>query len=105
VLPRPAPGRAELIPILGARAAQQLADNLTCLDVILPLDTLAQLDQASHITRGFPHDFLASADFIRGEQGTGWLFGALNTGRPANWDCRPTTMGCRSADPFMNEPS
>jgi aryl-alcohol dehydrogenase-like predicted oxidoreductase len=24
------------------------------------------LDQASHITRGFPHDFLASADFIHG---------------------------------------
>src|SRR5215469_9786830 len=55
-----------VIPILGARTAQQLADNLACLDVPLPPDALARLDQASHITRGFPHDFLASADFIHG---------------------------------------
>jgi aryl-alcohol dehydrogenase-like predicted oxidoreductase len=55
-----------VIPILGARTAQQLADNLTCLDINLPPDALARLDQASHIARGFPHDFLASADFIHG---------------------------------------
>jgi aryl-alcohol dehydrogenase-like predicted oxidoreductase len=55
-----------VIPILGARTSQQLADNLTCLDVNLPPDALARLEQASHITRGFPHDFLASADFIFG---------------------------------------
>ena len=54
--------QGSVIPILGARTAQQLADNLTCLDVNLPPDALARLDQASHITRGFPHDFLASAD-------------------------------------------
>ena len=58
--------QGSVIPILGARTAQQLADNLTCLDVNLPPDALARLDQASHITRGFPHDFLASADFILG---------------------------------------
>ena len=55
-----------VIPILGARTAQQLADNLTCLDVNLPPDALARLDQGSPIARGFPHDFLASADFIFG---------------------------------------
>jgi aryl-alcohol dehydrogenase-like predicted oxidoreductase len=55
-----------VIPILGARSAQQLADNLKCLDVNLPPDALARLGQASHIARGFPHDFLASADFIFG---------------------------------------
>lgn len=55
-----------IIPILGARTAQQLADNLTCLDVDLPPDALARLDQASHITRGFPHDFLTGADYILG---------------------------------------
>jgi aryl-alcohol dehydrogenase-like predicted oxidoreductase len=55
-----------VIPILGARTAGQLSDNLTCLDVNLPADALARLDEASHITRGFPHDFLASADFIFG---------------------------------------
>jgi aryl-alcohol dehydrogenase-like predicted oxidoreductase len=55
-----------VIPILGARTAQQLADNLTCLDTELPAAALARLDQASHVARGFPHDFLASADFIFG---------------------------------------
>ena len=58
--------QGSVIPILGARTAKQLADNLTCLDVNLPPDALARLDQASHIARGFPHDFLASADFILG---------------------------------------
>jgi len=55
-----------VIPILGARTAQQLADNLTCLDAELPAAAVARLDQASHVARGFPHDFLASADFIFG---------------------------------------
>lgn len=55
-----------VIPILGARTAQQLADNLTCLDVDLPSEALARLDQASHVARGFPHDFLASADYTLG---------------------------------------
>ena len=58
--------RENVIPILGARTARQLADNLTCLDVDLPPDALARLDQASRIAPGFPHDFLASADFIFG---------------------------------------
>jgi aryl-alcohol dehydrogenase-like predicted oxidoreductase len=58
--------QGSVIPILGARTGQQLADNLSCLDVNLPPEALARLDQASHITRGFPHDFLASADFIFG---------------------------------------
>jgi len=55
-----------VIPILGARTAQQLADNLTCLDVELPADSLGRLDQAGPVALGFPHDFLASADFIFG---------------------------------------
>jgi aryl-alcohol dehydrogenase-like predicted oxidoreductase len=55
-----------VIPILGARTAQQLADNLTCLNTELPAAALARLDQASYVARGFPHDFLASADFIFG---------------------------------------
>jgi aryl-alcohol dehydrogenase-like predicted oxidoreductase len=55
-----------IIPILGARTAQQLADNLTCLEVSLPPEALGQLDQASHTARGFPHDFLAGADYILG---------------------------------------
>jgi aryl-alcohol dehydrogenase-like predicted oxidoreductase len=55
-----------VIPILGARTAQQLADNLACLDAELPPAAMARLNEASHVARGFPHDFLASADFIFG---------------------------------------
>jgi aryl-alcohol dehydrogenase-like predicted oxidoreductase len=55
-----------VIPILGARTAQQLADNLACLEAELPAAALARLNEASHVTRGFPHDFLASADYVFG---------------------------------------
>jgi aryl-alcohol dehydrogenase-like predicted oxidoreductase len=55
-----------IIPILGARTAQQFASNLTCLDVELPQAALARLDQISHVPRGFPHDFLAAADYTLG---------------------------------------
>ena len=58
--------QGSVIPILGGRTAQQLADNLACLDAELPAAAMAQLNEASHVTRGFPHDFLASADFIFG---------------------------------------
>ena len=55
-----------VIPILGARTARQLADNLGCLEVVLPPDALARLDEASHVELGFPHDFLAGADYTLG---------------------------------------
>lgn len=48
------------IPILGARTAQQLTQNLGCLDFTLAETHLQQLDAVSQIERGFPHDFLAS---------------------------------------------
>jgi aryl-alcohol dehydrogenase-like predicted oxidoreductase len=55
-----------VIPILGARTAQQLADNMTCLDVVLPPHAMSRLDQASSVARGFPHDFLAASDYTLG---------------------------------------
>ena len=55
-----------VIPILGARTAEQLADNLGCLDVTLSPEQLARLDEASRIPLGFPLEFLASTDFIGG---------------------------------------
>jgi aryl-alcohol dehydrogenase-like predicted oxidoreductase len=55
-----------VIPILGARTAQQLSDNLACLDTELPADAVTRLDHASHVARGFPHDFLVGADYIFG---------------------------------------
>jgi aryl-alcohol dehydrogenase-like predicted oxidoreductase len=55
-----------VIPLLGARTARQLEDNLKCLDVDLPEDAMTRLDHASHVARGFPHDFLAGADYVLG---------------------------------------
>jgi aryl-alcohol dehydrogenase-like predicted oxidoreductase len=55
-----------IIPILGARTAQQLAANLAFLDAELPAEALARLDTISYAPRGFPHDFLAAADYVYG---------------------------------------
>jgi aryl-alcohol dehydrogenase-like predicted oxidoreductase len=52
------------IPILGARKHTQIVDNLGCLDLVLDEKQMRQLDEASRIELGFPHDFLA-ADHIR----------------------------------------
>jgi aryl-alcohol dehydrogenase-like predicted oxidoreductase len=46
-------------PIIGARTPAQLADNLGALEVRIPDDALASLEQASAIQLGFPHEFLA----------------------------------------------
>jgi aryl-alcohol dehydrogenase-like predicted oxidoreductase len=48
-----------IVPILGARTAEQLADNLGALDVRLGEEHLGRLDAASAIEPGFPHDFLS----------------------------------------------
>ncbi|HSW30070.1 MAG TPA: aldo/keto reductase [Longimicrobiales bacterium] len=53
-----------IIPIVGARTADQLRDNLGALDVTLDAPQLAKLDEASAIEPGFPYDFLFS-DHIR----------------------------------------
>ncbi len=44
--------------ILGARTLEQLQDNLGALDFELDAAAMAELDQASKIDLGFPHDFL-----------------------------------------------
>jgi aryl-alcohol dehydrogenase-like predicted oxidoreductase len=46
-----------IIPIVGSRRADQLKDNLGCLDVALTAEQLKRLDDASRIELGFPHDF------------------------------------------------
>lgn len=58
--------RGGVIPILGARTAEQFAANLAYLDTALPPEVLARLDEVSHVPRGFPHDFLAAADYAGG---------------------------------------
>lgn len=48
------------IPLVGARSAAQLEQSLGCLDFILPEKYIRELDAASEIALGFPHEFLAS---------------------------------------------
>jgi aryl-alcohol dehydrogenase-like predicted oxidoreductase len=45
-------------PIIGARTLEQFEDNLGALDLTLPDAALADLETASAIELGFPHDFL-----------------------------------------------
>jgi aryl-alcohol dehydrogenase-like predicted oxidoreductase len=54
-----------IIPILGARSAKQLQDNLGCLDFELTAEQIECLNEASPIDLGFPHSFLGS-DHVRG---------------------------------------
>lgn len=48
------------IPILGARKADQLKDNLDSLHLTLSAEQLTRLDKVSGIELGFPHDFIQS---------------------------------------------
>jgi aryl-alcohol dehydrogenase-like predicted oxidoreductase len=48
-----------VIPIVGARSADQLTESLGYLGLELSPEQLARLDEASRIELGFPHDFLA----------------------------------------------
>jgi aryl-alcohol dehydrogenase-like predicted oxidoreductase len=47
-----------IIPILGARTAEQLRQSLGCLDFEIPPEQLARLDEVSAVPLGFPYDFL-----------------------------------------------
>ncbi len=49
-----------IIPIIGARRVDQVADNLACLEFTLTAEHLARLDAASQIDLGFPYNFLTS---------------------------------------------
>jgi aryl-alcohol dehydrogenase-like predicted oxidoreductase len=56
--------RRGCIPILGARTAAHLADNLGCLAVTLGEDDIRRLEAVSAVDLGFPHEFL-KGDFVR----------------------------------------
>jgi diketogulonate reductase-like aldo/keto reductase len=55
---RPAP--PTIVPIIGARTAQQMSENLGALEVELAPEELARLDEVSAIPLGFPRSFLES---------------------------------------------
>ena len=58
-------------PILGARTAEQLQDNLGALDVTLPAEALRRLEAATEFTVGFPGEFIAQA--------SSWVFGEVSS--------------------------
>jgi aryl-alcohol dehydrogenase-like predicted oxidoreductase len=58
--------RAAIIPILGARSAAQLEDNLAVLEWQLSADQLERLDAVSQLELGFPHGFLDGNRYIFG---------------------------------------
>lgn len=58
-------------PILGARTAEQLQDNLGALDVTLPADAVQRLEAATEFTVGFPGEFIAQA--------SSWVFGEVSS--------------------------
>ncbi|BCH62467.1 aldo/keto reductase (plasmid) [Agrobacterium vitis] len=47
-----------IAPLIGARSLAQLEANLAALDLQLSADDLSELDNASMINLGFPHDYL-----------------------------------------------
>ena len=53
----------QLIPVVGVRTLEQLQDVLGCLEVELPAEQVAGLDEVSRIELGFPYELL------RGPQG------------------------------------
>jgi aryl-alcohol dehydrogenase-like predicted oxidoreductase len=55
-------------PIIGARTADQLRDNLAALDLTLPPEIITRLEEATGFTLGFPNDFIA--------QTSPWVFGS-----------------------------
>ncbi len=55
------------IPLLGARTVEQLQDNLGALAIELDQASVGELNEASAIPMGFPHDFLSNgAPFLFG---------------------------------------
>jgi hypothetical protein len=49
-------------PIVGARNAHQVTENLACLDFELSAEHLKRLNEVSQIDLGFPHAFLERED-------------------------------------------
>lgn len=61
-----------MVPILGARSATQIEDNLGCLDWKLSDEQIRELSAASAIELGFPHDFLTEDPIKRLIYGDTW---------------------------------
>ncbi len=49
---------SSIIPVIGARSADQLKDSLSCINYTLEREFRDELNEVSKIELGFPHDFL-----------------------------------------------
>lgn len=58
--------KGQMIPILGARTAAQLGDNMAALEWSLTTEQWARLDEVSKIDLGFPHGFLNANPYVFG---------------------------------------
>ncbi len=58
------PGRP--LPVIGARTAEQLEDNIGAVAIELSSDQMARLDAVSEIELGYPHDVFQRTQFMRG---------------------------------------
>jgi aryl-alcohol dehydrogenase-like predicted oxidoreductase len=61
-----------IVPIVGARTAAQMRENLTALSVELSADELERLDDASKVPLGFPRSFLESENVRNLVYGETW---------------------------------
>jgi aryl-alcohol dehydrogenase-like predicted oxidoreductase len=52
-------GEGVIVPLVGARDAEQLQENLACLEFELTDEQMSRLNQVSKIEMGFPHDMLS----------------------------------------------
>jgi len=58
------PGRP--LPVIGARTAEQLEDNLGAATISLSEDQMTRLNDISAIELGYPHDIFQRTQFMRG---------------------------------------
>jgi aryl-alcohol dehydrogenase-like predicted oxidoreductase len=64
---------AAVYPLVGVSSAEQLAENLGALDLVLPDDAVDRLEAAVEFERGFPADFIAECEpspFVFGDHAT-----------------------------------
>jgi aryl-alcohol dehydrogenase-like predicted oxidoreductase len=86
--------RQGVIPLFGARTAEQARENLECLEVTLSDEQMLRLDRVSHLSLGYPHDFLASA-MVRQHTYGGW-FAQLDDHRGHSALLRPPAASTRA---------
>ncbi|MCC6159026.1 MAG: aldo/keto reductase [Deltaproteobacteria bacterium] len=72
-----------IVPIVGVRNAEQTAEAIDALDVMIPDDVDARLCEASAIGSGFPYDFLETNE-VRGIV-YGGVLDRLDVHRPVGW--------------------